>query len=525
MPFALAQGMVERRLGTLLTGIVTARLLVACGGVSVAEDGTDAGSGGVGGSGTGGSSVGGTGGSGTGGAGGTGAAGGTGGVGGTGAGGAGVGGAGAMGGSGAVGGTGALGGTGGTGGTGGLPMDTQVVPYGCGGDGAMPLLAHELDLPEPVDHLAVYQHGNPTPLDTEGVRCGGATDRAACESVYATLTPESFPLRPLAIPYLAPALAYAVWTRGDEVAVVVDNDALGALLGPIDTPNEAALALWIGGYSALCQPLYENESGYYTLVTGVQVGCTGGYTSYLLQVTRDGTVSATGLGQQQFMCAGRRPRGLAPSTAPRGDSPVGRYYARVAELESAAVVAFERMLIDYADAGAPLVLLRRIEDAQRDEIRHTRVMSTLASTYGAEAATPRVAPRRTPSLLEMALENVTEGCVRETWGALSARYQSQAAETFTDRQIWSQVADEEARHAELSWDLHAWLMSRLSPAEQREVKEAQRRAWDELVLELAEEPDRDVQRVAGVPSRSTALELARDLAVQLEGWSHAPYAA
>jgi hypothetical protein len=125
----------------------------------------------------------------------------------------------------------------------------------------------------------------------------------------------------------------------------------------------------------------------------------------------------------------------------------------------------------------------------------------------------------------MALENVAEGCVRETWGALSARYQSHTAESFADRLIWGEVADDEARHAELSWDLHRWLMSRLSPAEQREVEESQRQAWDELVLELDAEPDREVSRVAGVPSRSTALELACDLAVQLKGWSRAPKAA
>jgi hypothetical protein len=125
----------------------------------------------------------------------------------------------------------------------------------------------------------------------------------------------------------------------------------------------------------------------------------------------------------------------------------------------------------------------------------------------------------------MALENVAEGCVRETWGALSARYQSRTAESFADRQIWSAVADDEARHAELSWDLHTWLMTKLSPAERTEVEAAQQRAWDELVVELGEEPHRDVQRLAGVPSRSMALELARELAVQLRSFKGETHAA
>jgi hypothetical protein len=312
-------------------------------------------------------------------------------------------------------------------------------------------------------------------------------------------------------------------TRGSSVQLVADPAALVALLGEIDTPNEALLSFFVSGHAATCQQLYEYDGGYFTLVTA-QPGCGPGYLSYRLEVTTEGAVSATGLGVMVQACVGRRPPGLALS-APGGDSTIGRYYARIAELEAAAVIAFELLLIQLADAGAPLSLLRRVEDAQRDEERHARVMTALAGRHGAVVTTPRVPPRRTPTLLEMALENMAEGCVRETWGALTARYQSQTAETFADRQVWSDIADDEARHAELSWDLHAWLVGQFSPEEQREVEAAQRRAWDELVLELDAEPDQDVRRLAGVPSRSTALELARDLAVQLRGWSGAPRAA
>jgi hypothetical protein len=261
------------------------------------------------------------------------------------------------------------------------------------------------------------------------------------------------------------------------------------------------------------------------VVSAPPAGCGPSYLSYRLQVTTEGAVSATGLDQMTQGCVGRRPRGLELSSVVTGAPATGRYYARIAELEAAAVIAFDIMLLELTEAGAPEALLRRVEDARRDEVRHARVMAALAGRYGAEVTKPHVAPRQTPTLLEMALENMAEGCVRETWGALSARYQSQAAESFAERLLWSEVADDEARHAELSWDLHAWLMSRLSHAEQLEVEAAQRNAWDELVLELDAEPDREVQHLAGVPSRSMALELARDLAVQLKGWSRAQHAA
>jgi hypothetical protein len=513
-----------------VSGIVTAQLLVACGGVSVVEDGY---TGGTGGSGTGGSS------------GGSGAAGGSGGVGGTGVGGTGVGGSGALGGTGAVGGTGvvggaggagavsgaggsgAVGGTGAIGGTGGTETGTLVVALGCGGDSFAPLLAHGLNLPDPVDHLAVYSYGNLTPMDSIGAPCDGAVNRAACENEYAAaLAAYPTPLLPppLALPGRPSTIAYVAFTRGDDVSLVGENAELVSLLGEIDTPNEALLSFYVNGYTANCQALYQNYGVYY-LTTSLLPSCGPGYPSYRLQVTTDGAVSATGIGVFMEGCVGRRPHGLALSAPSENAPATGRYYARIAELEAAAVIAFERLLIDLADAGAPLGLLRRLEDAQRDEVRHARVMAELAGRYGAEVAAPRVSPRRTPTLLEMALENVTEGCVRETWGALSARYQCQTAESFADRTIWSAVADDEARHAELSFDLHTWLMSRLSPEERLEVEAARLRAWEELLVELDSEPEPDVRRRAGVPSRSAALEMARELTLKLRSFSAETHAA
>lgn len=519
--------MPEKRLGVLLTGIVTARLLFACGGESVAGTGDDTGSGGTAGPGTGGSSRGGSAGHGFGGAGGSGAgtggAAGSGALGGTGA----LGGSGAVGGNGAVGGTGAVGGSGAAGGMGGAPP-SPVVALGCGGDSAMPRLAEGLHLPEPVDYLAVYQHGVAEPLDSTGVRCDGAADLVLCETAYASAVAGYTPplSRPVAIPYAAGFIGYVAFTRGDQVGIAPNIASVSKLLGEIDTPNEALLSfLVVAGYATNCQALYEYDGGYFTIVNTTPTGCGPGYLTHRLQVTTPGAVTAVGFGTMVMGCIGRRPRGFELSTLVTDAPAAGRYYARIAELEAAAVIAFDFMLAEFTEAGAPESLLRRVEDARHDEVRHARVMATLAGSYGATVKEPRVAPRPTPTLLEMALENVTEGCVRETWGALSARYQSHTAERLAERLIWGEIADDEARHAELSWELHAWLMSQLAREAQLEVEAAQQRAWDELVLELAADPEREVQRVAGVPSRSTALELARELAIQLQGWSPAQLAA
>jgi hypothetical protein len=316
-----------------------------------------------------------------------------------------------------------------------------------------------------------------------------------------------------------------MFTRGADVGMVIDNDGLVPLLGEIDTPNEALLSFHVNGFSGNCWQLFEYADGYYMIVSTTPTSCGPGYLHHRVQVTTQGAVSATGFGMMTPGCVGRRPRGLQLSKVVSNASVTGCYYARIAELEAAAVIAFDFMLAELTQAGAPETLLRRVEDAQRDEVRHARVMATLAQRYGADVKQPHVAPRGTPTLLAMALENVAEGCVRETWGALSARYQSRTAASAADRSIWSEVADDEARHAELSWDLHAWFMSQLSHAEQLEVEAAQRRAWDELLLELEAEPDGEVQHLAGVPSQSTALELVKELAAQLDGWSRAQQAA
>jgi hypothetical protein len=279
------------------------------------------------------------------------------------------------------------------------------------------------------------------------------------------------------------------------------------------------------GYAGHCQALDEYDGGYYMTVPLAPNGCAPGYLSHRLQVTTDGAVSAMGIGAMRMGCVGRRPRGFELSQPVAGAPATGRYYARIAELEAAAVIAFDFMLAELTEAGAPEGLLRRVEQARGDELRHARVMSAVAARYGAMVTEPHVAPRAARTLLAMALENITEGCVRETWGALSARYQSRTAESAADRLLWGEIADDEARHAELSWDLHAWFTSQLSEAEKLEVEAAQQRAWDELVHELDAEPDLEVRRLAGVPSRSMALQLAQDLAIQLDAWGRGKHAA
>ena len=61
------------------------------------------------------------------------------------------------------------------------------------------------------------------------------------------------------------------------------------------------------------------------------------------------------------------------------------------------------------------------------------------------------------SLFDLAVENMREGCVQETYGALLASYQALCTRDPEVRETMRSVAADETAHAELSWDLAAWL--------------------------------------------------------------------
>jgi hypothetical protein len=55
------------------------------------------------------------------------------------------------------------------------------------------------------------------------------------------------------------------------------------------------------------------------------------------------------------------------------------------------------------------------------------------------------------SLEELAVENAVEGCVRETYGALTAIWQARTAKDPSVAAAVRRIARDETRHAALSW--------------------------------------------------------------------------
>jgi hypothetical protein len=142
-------------------------------------------------------------------------------------------------------------------------------------------------------------------------------------------------------------------------------------------------------------------------------------------------------------------------------------------------------------------------------------MTRLALARGASVQAPSFGTIEIRDLTAIALENAAEGCVRETWAALEAAHQARTATDPELRQVMTRIAADEARHAELSHDLDAWIRTRLADETVARVDAARRRAARELLEGMQGERDPKLCALAGLPAAATARRLCEGLARQL----------
>ncbi len=359
--------------------------------------------------------------------------------------------------------------------------------------------------------------------DKEGTVCAKAMDLPACSSKLANLRTQAGwmidgygggPAQVIQYEYVA-------YTRADEVNAVTTVPALTTFLMPIDTVKDAALIAHSSGHRIVCDGRKNGRktaSGWELITqTGHTCGPNTGIDEHIVSVSTGGTlivVSSVRIRNGDMNCAiGRRPEGLihVPTT---GDG-VGAFFAAAAHLEAASVVAFERLAEELHVHGAPSELIRDALRAAKDEVRHARATRNVAERYGAQCSPACVDERPIRDLLTIATENAVEGCVRETFGALVATYQSLRAEDPMIARLMKRIAVDETRHASLAWRIAAWADAQLSDEERARVREARRTAAERLRIDLASEHDREVQSRAGMPTGFEAQKLfdgvARDL--------------
>lgn len=214
-------------------------------------------------------------------------------------------------------------------------------------------------------------------------------------------------------------------------------------------------------------------------------------------------------GLYRWLQDGRRPWAPLAGDRQRGpDHRLGALLAEFAYLEAASIFAFHELATQLEHFGAPSELIARCRAAAEDERRHANVLGTLA---GVSPIEPRVQARRQPNLFEFARHNAVEGCVLESFAALLACVRAESAADPAIRAAYREIADDELRHGQLAWDIHAWVCTRLDPAAYQEVLAERARA-------LAELPER-AEALAGLPPAVQRLDrfTARRLALEFAG--------
>jgi hypothetical protein len=259
----------------------------------------------------------------------------------------------------------------------------------------------------------------------------------------------------------------------------------------------------------LCQKIAEMREDYVTSLTSCE---------YVEDV--DGTPGVTY--ELAVECVGgRKPAGLT-AARPGGGDAIGAWFARLAHLEAASIVAFDRLAAELSAHGAPSSLVRAARAAILDEAHHAFLTGAIDRRAAASPRRPPVgqsppgppAPATPRDLEAFAVENAVEGCVRETWGAVVASVQAAAAADPRIREAMSVISADEAKHAALAWEIDAWARTRLDAAAIARLDAARAAAVDALTVDDA--PPALVDR-AGHPDRATQLALLA--AARRDVWS------
>lgn len=363
----------------------------------------------------------------------------------------------------------------------------------------------------------------PSILASFGTACQTAADAEACLAALEALDPaEGFRNECLQLC----VSHYLATTRGDEVEAIVTKERLRAFLGTVDSGNEASLLVFADGFDFTCND--RSFTGFRRVREGVfQVVAESGYACgegtavrrHLFEVTANGDVSELDsevIEHGEKNCViGRRPEGLVRMGAMDCELPLARYFASAAQLEEASVEAFPHLGRELTAWGAPSALIDAAGISAADEVRHTELTWQLAKTHGAERVTPEVQKTSVRPLLEVALENRVEGCVRETYGALVAHHQALHAADPTIRTMMKGIAADETRHASLSWQVDAWAREQLDERGREVLETAQAQAIATLRAEVSRSLHEAVHESAGMPRPDVALALMNHLEREL----------
>jgi rubrerythrin len=374
-----------------------------------------------------------------------------------------------------------------------------------------PLYLDGLQPDEPVDGLELWSDHRM--LERRGTPCANAEALVACQTEFAAL-----PIYPNF--YLGQVVQVLLHhhlraTRGSEVLRVGTSEELRAFLGEIDSRGDAQIWVASQNYQLVCGTSGSRaaDSGGFDVLALEFVGCSG-RTRHLLHVAAGGELTTLDRfverAPEPGCVIGRRPEGLAEPATPLRSS-LGEFFSRSAALEATSVPAFFRLARELLAHGAPSRLASLSLGSAADEVRHAREVGRLARAFGGGVRSERVPVGSTRNLEAVALENAVEGCVRETYGALVAEHQARRATDARVHATYRRIAQDETRHAALSWQIARWAEARLAPASRRRVDAARSAAAAALCREVRANAPSPIDGVAGLPSPGVGAALADQL--------------
>src|SRR5438105_1439647 len=213
-------------------------------------------------------------------------------------------------------------------------------------------------------------------------------------------------------------------------------------------------------------------------------------------------LSATMVRCNAPLCTGRNPAGTIETDLSQLKG-LGGYLASMAHFEAASVAAFNQLADELFALEAPDDLVARAMQAAHEEVIHAEQMARLSRRRGVTPPAPRlsIAPRR--GLEGLAIDNASEGCVREAFGALIGLHQSAHATARDVREAMAKIAHDEISHAAFSFDVARHLRSRLEGAARARVDAAQEAALDALLHQAFESADPPFAAELGLPSADT----------------------
>ncbi len=157
-------------------------------------------------------------------------------------------------------------------------------------------------------------------------------------------------------------------------------------------------------------------------------------------------------------------RGLTPPADAALRAQVAHAWQQTALAEHASIASFSRFQLELLSLGAPADLLARSAAAIADELRHAEHAFAVASALGGEAVGPSALPiegalARSHDIVAVLTGAIVEGCINETIAAVAVQRAADQVDNATLADDLRGVADDEARHAELSWAFVRWLLA------------------------------------------------------------------